>query len=717
MSFQMKDFKNLNSLYDEQQKNAKEKDHYLKIVKKCYSIPKMTFILLAVVPSTIGLLIFAALGFDNTVTIKIMMVLITVSLILGTLSYIVSRAIYRRILQNIRNYIITKDGRLSLTPAILFQIIPVTLICLLASYFLISASELENKSKIYKVHYEEDIQSIFNNNTIKSTQDLINDLSKVNLLDEDDKIFIRDNFNTYYQFNPEESLAKIYYDPLLDASGANIVKNIYLLTDLNNIYVISNINDTISYENVTKLTQDKYTYNAPNSNEPYESISIEGVNNPIYKINNYAGISYSNLASNKQIDIYIEVEEKFLFAFNDKTNIHFEPTDSGNDFFFTYALEVAPEYNDRIYGYYGNETHGVVVKANNGKDTYTIIVQYDLSDKNSNTALLYLLIIFFLTSIVVYNFAASIKTNITLVSDGINHLANGKPEELNESLLVTSNDEIGDLVVGFNKVQNLTKDNIVEIKSNEQTLMEKERLASLGELIGGIAHNMKTPIMSTAGAAEGLTELITEYRASIDNPQVTAEDHKEIAADMLEWVTKIKSYNSYMSDIITAVKGQASQLASSESDTFTLYDLSKRVEILIKHEIKKALLVLNTQIKCDPSIVLNGDINSLIQVINNLISNSVYAYQGKPDQEINFIIDTDGENVIIQVEDFGMGMNEETKSKLFKQMYTTKGKNGTGLGLYMSYSTIRGKFNGSMTFESEEGKGTTFIITIPMKQK
>ena len=60
-------------------------------------------------------------------------------------------------------------------------------------------------------------------------------------------------------------------------------------------------------------------------------------------------------------------------------------------------------------------------------------------------------------------------------------------------------------------------------------------------------------------------------------------------------------------------------------------------------------------------------------------------------------------------------MSAETKSKLFKQMYTTKGKNGTGLGLYMSYSTIRGKFNGTITFKSEEGKGTTFIVTIPRK--
>ena len=60
-------------------------------------------------------------------------------------------------------------------------------------------------------------------------------------------------------------------------------------------------------------------------------------------------------------------------------------------------------------------------------------------------------------------------------------------------------------------------------------------------------------------------------------------------------------------------------------------------------------------------------------------------------------------------------MNEETKNKLFKEMVTTKGKNGTGLGLYMSYSTIKGKFGGDINFTSEENVGTTFTITIPIK--
>ena len=84
------------------------------------------------------------------------------------------------------------------------------------------------------------------------------------------------------------------------------------------------------------------------------------------------------------------------------------------------------------------------------------------------------------------------------------------------------------------------------IQNNQQLLMERERLASLGQLIGGIAHNLKTPIMSISGAAEGLTDLVKEYDSSIGDPEVTNDDHHDIAKDMREWIEKIKTYTAYM---------------------------------------------------------------------------------------------------------------------------------------------------------------------------
>lgn len=252
------------------------------------------------------------------------------------------------------------------------------------------------------------------------------------------------------------------------------------------------------------------------------------------------------------------------------------------------------------------------------------------------------------------------------------------------------------------------------IKSNQDMLMEKERLASLGQLIGGISHNLKTPIMSISGAAEGLTDLINEYDASISDPEVTSEDHHAIANDMREWIEKIHSYTAYMSDIITAVKGQAVKLSENENDEFTIKELLNRVNILMKHEIRNASLTLNTEIEVPDSTTLHGDVNSLVQVINNLITNAIQSYNGKKDGSVDLSAIVKDSNIVISVADYGCGMPKDVQEKLFKTMITTKGKNGTGLGMFMSYSTIKGHFNGDITFETEIGKGTTFNIIIPL---
>ena len=97
-----------------------------------------------------------------------------------------------------------------------------------------------------------------------------------------------------------------------------------------------------------------------------------------------------------------------------------------------------------------------------------------------------------------------------------------------------------------------------------------------------------------------------------------------------------------------------------------------------------------------------------------MISNSIQSYNGTQGGKIDLILQKQKNNLIISIKDYGSGIPEKVKNKLFKEMITTKGKNGTGLGLYMSYSTIKAHFNGNITFESEEGEGTTFNIILPL---
>lgn len=407
-------------------------------------------------------------------------------------------------------------------------------------------------------------------------------------------------------------------------------------------------------------------------------------------------------------------EKDTVFLLDSSENVHLLNNIPISDFFLKYAKELSEKYDNTVYDYYGKETQGVVIPMNINGTPIKVVVQYDLTNHLLAGTFTNMFIILIYCGVSLYFFSGSITKEISNISQNMQNMANNKGTALNEKLPVTSNDEIGDLIIAFNNLQDLTTQYINQIESSQQTLLEQERLASLGQMIGGIAHNMKTPIMSVSGAAEGLTELVGEYIASIDNPNVNSNDHKEIAKDMLDWITKIKTHTSYMSDIITAVKGQASQLATTEYSTFSIYDLIKKVDILVKHEIKKALLTLETSIECEPTLALRGDINNLIQVIINLISNSIQSYNNKPNEKIFLTVNADESNVYIKIKDNGCGMSPDIQNKLFKEMVTTKGKNGTGLGLYMSYSTIKGKFNGNIEFSSTLNAGTTFVITIPL---
>lgn len=438
--------------------------------------------------------------------------------------------------------------------------------------------------------------------------------------------------------------------------------------------------------------------------------------------NVYNQIINDNFSENKTYT-YSEIYEKLnnLKLFKDThTKFIIKPDNSvvtltGNEpsyFVQEYTKQIAIKYNGRTYDSYGVDTQGKVMKLHTNEGDYYIGITYNIDSSNYNQyLLLYSLTLLAIAATILYLFSNSLSNDISEISDSFKRLCSN---DFGKTLPVTTNDEIGDLINSFNSVQKYSKNQMDLIKSNQEVLMEKERLATLGQMVGGIAHNLKTPIMSISGASEGLKDLINEYDKSIGDKDVTEADHHEIANDMSKWIEKINSYTSYMSDIITAVKGQAVTLSNQEVVSFTINELVKRVQILMKHELKHSLINLNVHMNVDENLELNGDVNSLVQVLNNLISNAIQAYDGEENKDIDFDLNMEGKNLVISITDYGKGIPEEVQEKLFKEMVTTKGKNGTGLGLFMSYSNIRAHFNGNMRFESEVGRGTTFEIVIPV---
>ena len=192
---------------------------------------------------------------------------------------------------------------------------------------------------------------------------------------------------------------------------------------------------------------------------------------------------------------------------------------------------------------------------------------------------------------------------------------------------------------------------------------------------------------------------------------MTKEDFEDITKEMREWIDKSKDYMSYMTEVINAAKGQAVSMNANTIGNFTAQELLARTQILMKEELMKYKCNLNIQLNISEDREIQGELSAIVQVLDNLISNAMQAY-GDKKGDINLKLDEDDKYVHISVQDFAGGVPEHIKDKLFKEMITTKGKDGTGLGLYMCYSTIKGRFNGDMRFESTTGVGTTFYITL-----
>ena len=374
--------------------------------------------------------------------------------------------------------------------------------------------------------------------------------------------------------------------------------------------------------------------------------------------------SLKNLLNN--IPLQSDKDYYFIITPNDEEIYTSNPDGSISDFVLKYRDFFYEQSNGVLYETYGvdEQLYIVDITDSNG-GTWYYGFKYPVVDFDLFLYYFELIIVVFIAyTILLSVWSHNISNNLIKTTESLKDILDDENLDKNNILPIVSNDEFGDLSYYYNKIQEFTVNNIEKIHENQNMLMESERLASLGQLIGGIAHNLKTPIMSTSGAIEGLSDLIKEYDSSIDDPEVNSKDHHEIAHDMNEWINKMREYIEYMSDIITAVKGQAVTLSESDAVHFTLDELVKRVDILMKHELKNAIVYLNIGIKTDEKTILNGDINSLVQVINNMISNSIQAYNGKPEQNIDLIIDKKDNNIVIAVKDYASGLPKKVQEKL-----------------------------------------------------
>ena len=266
---------------------------------------------------------------------------------------------------------------------------------------------------------------------------------------------------------------------------------------------------------------------------------------------------------------------------------------------------------------------------------------------------------------------------------------------------------------------------LTQLKSTQSQLIQSEKMASLGELTAGIAHEIQNPLNFVNNFSEVNTELIKEIQ---DERRKTQDERdEELENDLLKDISlnqeKINHHGKRAADI---VKGMLQHSRSNSgvkelTDTNALADEYLR---LAYHGLRAKDKSFNAELKTDFDSSI-GNINIIPQdigrVILNLINNAFYAVNEKAKQSIagyeptvSIITKKEGNKVLISVKDNGNGIPQKILDKIFQPFFTTKPTGqGTGLGLSLSYDIVKAH-GGELKVETSEGNGSKFIVVLPI---
>jgi len=270
-----------------------------------------------------------------------------------------------------------------------------------------------------------------------------------------------------------------------------------------------------------------------------------------------------------------------------------------------------------------------------------------------------------------------------------------------------------------------------DLKATQSQLIQSEKMASLGELTAGIAHEIQNPLNFVNNFSEVSNELVDEMKDEFKKGDL--EEGFAIADDIKQNLEKI-NHHGKRADAIVKGMLQHSRTSSAEKEPTDLNRLADEYLRLAYHGLRAKDKSFNANLETDFDENI-GKINIIPQdigrVILNLITNAFYACQEKqkssPDSYKPTVTITSklvpllggagggSQSVKITVTDNGNGIPESVKDKIFQPFFTTKPTgSGTGLGLSLSYDIVK-SHGGEMRVESEEGVGTTFSITLPIK--
>ena len=265
-------------------------------------------------------------------------------------------------------------------------------------------------------------------------------------------------------------------------------------------------------------------------------------------------------------------------------------------------------------------------------------------------------------------------------------------------------------------LEKLVEKRTSDLKKAMEQLVQSEKLAALGQLVAGFAHELNTPLGNTRMMASALKEEVLKFSEAVQGGVLTKSYLDSYLQRSLEAIKLLENNASRASELISKFKQVAVDQASTRKRKFhlktTLEELISTLQPQFKHTNHKVILEI------PPDIELDSYPGPLGQVIANLIGNSLlHGFKNGFNGEIRIrAVKTDSEKVRIEYSDNGSGIPDGIRNRIFEPFFTTKlGQGGSGLGMYIVYNLISSVLDGNISINPELTKGIGFIITLPLQ--
>jgi PAS domain S-box-containing protein len=257
------------------------------------------------------------------------------------------------------------------------------------------------------------------------------------------------------------------------------------------------------------------------------------------------------------------------------------------------------------------------------------------------------------------------------------------------------------------------QESLETLKRTQNQLIQSEKMASLGGLVAGVAHEINTPLGISVTASSFLERKTREIKELFDQNRLKRSDFKKYIEIGLESASSILSNLNRAAELIQSFKQVAVDQTVEEKRPFGLNHYINEVFISLRPRYKRTDHEIS--INCPDNLELNSYPGVIMQVITNLVMNSlIHGFDGIEKGHISIEIIERDSKVMIVYSDDGRGMNDEQLAKIFDPFFTTKrGQGGTGLGMHIVYNLVTQTLGGEIECNSTPDQGTVFSIRIP----